>query len=255
MSTRYLGMTRKPLSEGLDGDMMHTVDGRMPVPVHMTGKTQKHRAALLDDLTRGGAVMVMPHTGEEALKVKIADHRAVIEWDVRQHYGRASARSEIRGEPGQVGLSNLKPTWIAMHAHVSVPENEMEAAYITTMRLERLSDSRFSVVQGHLADLMVAEQVYTRNRKALEDRGHVLRECHIGFAIHVADTVAKIDNEIGLHALDPVTEVVQQGQGLAATLGANVGAMVNIGDEGEANGVDHMQGSPVPLNIRVGFQM
>ena len=64
VSTRYLGMTRKPLSEGLDGDMMHTVNGRMPVPVHMTGKTQKHRAALLDDLTRGGAVMVMPHTRE-----------------------------------------------------------------------------------------------------------------------------------------------------------------------------------------------
>ena len=64
VSTRYLGMTRKPLSEGLDGDMMYPVDGRMPVPVHMTGKTQKHRAALLDDLTRGGAVMVMPHTRE-----------------------------------------------------------------------------------------------------------------------------------------------------------------------------------------------
>ena len=88
-------------------------------------------------------------------------------------------------------------------------------------------------------DVVVAEQMEARlpHRPELgRDLGH---QGAVGGTVDVGDAVAEVEHGIRPAAVGEVEEAPQQRQGGRAALGAGVGAVVDVGDDRELQGVGH----------------
>ena len=104
---------------------------------------------------------------------------------------------------------------------------------------EPLAEDFLVLDDAEMVAIVVAAEMEARRRDRRERFCDLPLQAKVGSVIDIGDAVAEVDHRIRLSVGDEAAEFLHQRQGRGADLGEAARTMMDIGDEGEAEGAGH----------------